>query len=381
MKIHIPTFILVTLLLSSCSSTKDVKFRDQVSTELVETFDIQNDEFSKFKVEEIPNVKKVDKVVKVEEKSTKKVTKKSKKSNIPKVKKTTKAKKEVVKEKAEKKEVVSQEQIKSKKQTYPKDYPDNFKKYNKNYKYVWDTVKPYFFPNEKFVLKASYLGVTVGHAKLESLPVVSVAGRKAFHFKGSLKSASFYNYIYTVEDWVESYVDAETFVPVKYTLIQRESGQDVDDLQLFDSETLKTHFWYKKIKKEKLSKKELHEYTPKYFQDSFSALYFVRGLDLSVGSKYEFPIITRAKLWLMNMEVEKIERIKIMGKWQDAYRIKAETRFPGILRKKGDILFWFSVDKYRKLLKFQGNVKIGAIEGELVEYEKGDEKFSMDDLE
>lgn len=371
--------VLFGLFFSSCSSTKDQKFRNQVSPELVESFDLKDQKFDKFKVEEIkpaarpePKVEpKKAQVKKTEEKVTKKKQTKKKK-----VKKKRISKKKAPKKKIEKK-ISTVEKVKP----YPKDYPEEFKNYNEKYKYVWDSVEPFFYPHETFVLKASFLGVTVGHAKLETLPVVNVAGKKAFHFKGSLKSASFYNYIYEVEDWVESFVDAHTFRPIKYTLIQRESGQDVDDLQLFDYETLKTYFWYKRIKKGKIKKKELNTFVPRYFQDSFSALYFVRGLNLKVGNKYEFPIITRGKLWLMKMEVEKIERIKVMGEWQDAYRLKAETRFPGILSKKGDIIFWFSADKYRKILKFKANVKIGAIKGELVDYKKGNQKFSMKDLE
>jgi hypothetical protein len=374
MKTILTLLLCLIPLISSCSSTKDKKFRDEVDTELVESFDLNDQKFEKFKVVEIKedakNEVKEDKNKKSPKVKTKKkvATKPKKKPN----KKVVVKKKEPVKKKNEK--------VVEKKTTYPEDYPEDFIKYNEKYKYVWDRVEPFFFPHETFVLSASYLGVTVGHAKLETLPVVNVAGKKAFHFKGSLKSASFYNYIYEVEDWVESYVDAHTFLPIKYTLVQRESGQDVDDLQLFDSDALKTYFWYKRLKKGKVKKKELNAYVPKYFQDSFSALYFVRGLDLKVGNKYEFPIITRAKLWLMKMEVLKIERIKVLGEWQDAYRIKAETRFPGVLKKKGDIIFWFSTDKYRKILKFKANVKIGAIKGELVEYKKGDEKFKMEDL-
>lgn len=375
----------MSILLAGCSSTKDRKFRDQVSTELVEAFDLKDNKFEKFKIQDVDSDdEEVVEIVKDSkgDRPLKKIVKKSTKT----VKKTVEKKKvkkaatpKKVQTITKKKTKIEEEEVEELGED-AEDYPEAYKKYNKKYKYVWDNVKPIFYPNEKFVLRASYLGITVGHAQLETLPVVNVAGKKAFHFKGSLKSASFYNYIYEVEDWIESYVDARTFLPVKYTLVQRESGQDVDDLQLFDPETLKTYFWYKRLKKGKIKKIEKNTFTPKYFQDSFSALYFVRGLDLKVGSKYEFPIITRTKIWLMKMEVEKIEEIKIMGKWTNAYKIKAETRFPGVLSKKGDINFWFSTDKYRKILKFKANVKIGAIEGELVEYSQGDKRVTMSDI-
>ena len=59
------------------------------------------------------------------------------------------------------------------------------------------------------------------------------------------------------------------------------------------------------------------------------------------------------------------------GKDVKAYRLNAETRFPGVLEKKGDILFWYSADDQKKLMKFEAEVKIGSVSGELVEYSRG----------
>ena len=145
----------------------------------------------------------------------------------------------------------------------------------------------------------------------------------------------------------------------------------MDDLQLFDHEKHKTFFWYKRLKKGKTKTRHVEAFIPKHFQDSFSSLFFVRGLPLKTGDVYQFPIMTRAKTWLIKMKVAKKEHITIMGKKILAIRVNAETHFPGVLKKKGDIIFWYSADLERRLLKFQANVKIGAIKGELVDYTSG----------
>jgi hypothetical protein len=354
-------YITLTGLLLSCASKEDLNFiEDGESHEtMIESFDLTKDKFQQFKVE------KYSKPTKVASKKTG-TTKKYKKIKSKKIKK----KKVVAKAK---KVITPPTDLKSQ---LPEDYPGKYLEYDKKSKRVWDKFKPHFFTNEKFVLSISYLGITAGHIKLETKPQVAVSGKKTFHFTAKMKSARFYEYIYTLDDTLETFIDSATFLPVKYTLRQRESGQKVDDLQLFDHKLKKTFFLYNRLKKGKVKKQEKEAYIPEYFQDSFSALYFVRGLPLKKGDVYEFPVMTRAKMWLLKMKVDNIEKIKIQGKYVDAIKIKAETHFPGVLKKKGDIIFWYSSDKLRRLLKFKAKVKIGAIEGELIEYSRGNERIT-----
>lgn len=332
--------ILFLLIINSCSSNQDKTFKDQVSEDLVTTFDIKTDNYEKFKIVETAKAKP---------------------------KKFKKAKPSVSKEK----KLPEVKKVQKKKSEYPEDYPKEFIGYDDKSKLFWNKFQPVLFTGEEFVFEVSFMGITAGYIKMETLPIVDIAGDKAFHFKAHMRSAQFYKYIYTLDDSIESFISTKNFLPIKYTLIQRESGQSVDDLQLFDAEKLKTYFWYKKLKNGVLKKRELKKYIPKYFQDGYSALYFVRGFPLDIGDVYEFPIVTRAKIWIIKIKADRHEEIKIRGKWVKAIKVKAETRFPGVLKKKGDIVFWYSLDKTRRLLKFEAKVKIGSITGELVDYSNG----------
>ena len=136
----------------------------------------------------------------------------------------------------------------------------------------------------------------------------------------------------------------------------------------FDHDKRKTFFWYNRLKKKKRKKVKKNAFIPQFFQDSFSALFFVRGLPLKKGQVYKFPVITRTKLWELKAEVVGTENIKVKKKTVNAIKLKVETKFPGVLKKKGDINFWYSNDKQRRLLKFNANVKIGNVVGELADY-------------
>lgn len=233
---------------------------------------------------------------------------------------------------------------------------------------TWKSFKPVYLPGEVTIMDIKYLGITAGKIIIRTMDEKLVGGDKVYHYNANMKSAPFYSAIYSLDDHIDTYVKKTNFTPVKYSLVQNESGQKVDDLQLFDHDKRKTFFWYNRLKKKKKKKIKKNSFVPQFFQDSFSALFFVRGLPLKKGQIYKFPVITRTKLWELKAEVVGTENIKVKKKTVSAIKLKVETKFPGVLKKKGDINFWYSNDKQRRLLKFNANVKIGNVVGELADY-------------
>ncbi len=368
-----------TSFISSCATRKDTEFLEVESKHVEQSLGIDESKFNKFQVEESTTsasresskdstkneVTEDSKPKKIQTAPLKKDSKFQDKDKVsPSTKdKTNPPQKVVDSDKLEEGKIKQDESVEP--------YPEEFLLYDKVSKKIWPKTKPIIDIGEKFVFQVSYLGITAGHIQMETKAPVKVGGKDAYHFSAKLRSARYYSYIYTLDDSLDSYVSQDDFIPMKYVLAQRESSQSVDDLQLFDREELKTYHWYKRVKHGKLKEVELTKYVPEYFQDSFSALHFVRSLPLSEGDQYEFPIVTRGKIWMLKLKVERIESIEVMDKDTQAIRINAETSFPGVLEKKGDILFWFSADDKKKLLKFEAQVKIGSVGGELVEYEAG----------
>ena len=109
-----------------------------------------------------------------------------------------------------------------------------------------------------------------------------------------------------------------------------------------------------------------------FFSSSENIYYLVDGqhrysaiLDLYNKYSHDLEIIVEF------VKVDRKEKIEVMDEDMEAVKIIAETHYPGVLEKKGDINFWFSADKDKKLLKFDAKVKIGTITGDLIEYRSG----------
>lgn len=366
--------VIICLGITSCATNyedeRKVLLEKPEGKDLVTAFEVEKDQAENFKAQtETPVEEKapVDAPKAIEAKETKKKGKAANTTAKAAVKETPKeAGKEVVKTPAQ--PAVKTSHLNP---ILPADYPDEYRGYDAKSKDVWSKFKPVFYKGEQSIMAISYLGVTAGYITILSKEVVTLNNKEAFHFYARFKSSDSYRYFYWLDDRLDSYVEKETFLPIKYTLIQREKKQNVDDLQLFDYKKMMTYHWYKRVKEGSNKDEKIDKMIPSLSQDSFAALQLVRGLPLQKGDIYEFPVVTRGKFWLLKVEVMGEETINVADKEVKAVRIRAETNFPGVLKKSGDIIFWYGTDPERKLLKFQAKIKIGSVYGELVEYKPG----------
>lgn len=383
--------IVLVFTLSSCASKKPVEFEESDSSEISKTFNLDSDRLEKFKVERVEGeddegpAAEVEQALKAQDEKTSNQApvrpERQKQTRPPVVKPSAdiiagQIPDEQDAEPAQEQDSHNQDDELSLSSTNEKEYPAQFHKYDQTSKKLWSTHKAVYYPNEEKVFSIRYLGITAAHIRMTSKPLAKIGGEQAFHYVAQLRSARFYERIYKMDDTVESFVGVNDFLPVRYTLVQRETGQNVDDLQIFDHEEKKTFFWYKRDRDGEIKKEEKEAFIPGYFQDTFSSIFFARGLPMVEGMKFEFPIVTRTKLWLLKMKIEAIDEIRVMGEFVKAYRIEAETRLPSELSKKpGRMTIWVSADDRKRLLKFSASVKFGSIEGILEEYSAGQSAY------
>lgn len=379
MKMSKMIYVLTCLLLAGCASNFEEEKREILKGEdkrdLIQSFDISKNEVDSTAFQE----KEIDLAATAATKTAEaKTSPTSKKEKQPSLKTTAPGKEQPPGATTDGKKTEPAVVLKPDEKVlqlageYPADYPKEYIQYDKKSKDIWSKFNPFFFKGEQTIMSVTYLGVTAGYITISSKNVMNINDKVAYNYHARFKSSDSYSYFYWLDDQLNTFVEKDTFLPIKYSLIQREKKQDVDDLQLFDFQKLRTYTFYKRVKKDSNKNEKLNVYIPKYAQDSFSALQFVRGLPLKKGDRYEFPVITRGKVWLLKVEVAGTETVEVMDKDVSAIKIKAETHFPGVLKKSGDIYFWYSNDDARRLLKFQAQVKIGALKGEVVDYRAGE---------
>ncbi len=346
----------------SCSTTITNFFTEEDNAKerneklMKDDFEVNEKVFKKFQEEEPEKVTSEDKV---------------------KAKKTTKkqtARKKIKKKETHKRNVDRPKPIKLKKKEdqnkfkYPEDYPEKLKDYDLESARFWNRFEPVLVHDEEVVLNITYLGVSTGKITIKTKSDTRLGGEDVYHVHARIKTADFYSYLYEVDDYCDSYIKKENFVPLKFSLIQRESSQDIDDLQLFDLGELKTYSFYKRVTEDKKKKEKKIRPIPRYFQDPLSVIYFIRGLPMNESSTYIIPIVNQGKVETLSAHYEKTEIIKTKLGKKKAYRVHINTKHKGKTIKGGNMTFWFSADEKRVFLKFEAKISIGKIHGEIESY-------------
>ncbi len=243
------------------------------------------------------------------------------------------------------------------------DYPSELLAADDKARPAWEVFRPTFAPNEALYLDVDYLGMTVGKVAMRYRGVKTMHGREVHHFQARFKSAPFYSAIYELDDTVETFVDKEKFLGLRYNLVQRESKQNVDEVQLFDRETLRTTAYQKQVRAGKTKDRKWESFIPRHSLDGFSVAYFIRGLPMRVGAQYAVPVVNKGKTLLLNLTVEAREKIRVKGRKGEinTWRVHIMSKYTGTTLKSGDMMLWLADTPGRELLRVKASIKIGSV--------------------
>ncbi len=227
-----------------------------------------------------------------------------------------------------------------------------------------------FREGEKVTFAFSWFAIKAGTVTLEVHPFVYIGGRKAYHFVGTAKSSGAMDLIHSVDDWVEVYVDVETFYPFKSALHGVETDRLREGLMLFDYENKKIEYWLKRVHVKKGTKEDrLTDVLVPGVLDVFSSAFFLRAQKLEVGKTYHTDIYNEGKRITVDAEVLREEKLDTALGQFDTLVIRPITRFEGILQTSGDSTFWLSNDERHLVLQVETKIKIGYLMGKVIKIE------------
>lgn len=364
--------LLFFLVFYSCSGTslknlfgtkEDSKQRNE---KLLKDFELEKEVMEKFAVK-----KEVSPTS--EEKKTSTAKKKPSPKKLPKKSKKRTAKKKKESPKQEIIESNKQEMVEAVGHKYPADFPEDLKDLDYESEKYWSKYEPFLIRGERAIFAIKYGIISTGNITIETMADTVIGDQETYHFQARLKTSDYYSYLYELDDLIDSYVRKTDFLPLKFSLIQRESSQDVDDLQLFDLESLQNYSFYKRVTKEKTKKEKNIKTIPRFFQDPLSIMYFVRGLPMVEGATYSIPFANKGKIEMLEAGVAGIESVSTKIGTHQAYKVIMHTEHEGKTLKGGDMTFWFKKDETRIFLKFQAKIKIGSISGDILEYTRPNE--------
>src|SRR3989338_7534044 len=190
-----------------------------------------------------------------------------------------------------------------------------------------------FREGEKVTYAFTWFSIKAGMVTLEVRPFVYLGDRKSYHFVGTVKSSSTMDLIHSIDDWIESYVDIETFYPFKSALHGVETDRLREGLVLFNYENKKIEYWMKRVHLKKGEKeKRITDILVPGVLDMFSSAFFLRAQKLEVGKTYHTDIYNEGKRIAIDAEVLRQEKLETVLGTFDALVIRPVAKLEGILQ-------------------------------------------------
>jgi len=148
--------------------------------------------------------------------------------------------------------------------------------------------------------------------------------------------------------------------PANYRLKLREGKHRKDKEVIFDPNNSKATY----IDHLKNERKNFD--VPDFVFDPLSGFYYLRTLRLEVGKSVYVTIFDSKKVWNVEVQVLRREKITLPIGAFDTIVIKPLMKSEGIFYRKGDIIIWLTDDMKRIPVMVQTKVKIGHITATLV---------------
>ncbi len=224
-----------------------------------------------------------------------------------------------------------------------------------------------FGPGEKIVFRIIYLAMPAGIFTMEVDEMTEFQGVSVYHFIAKAQSSMIFSLFYRVRDKVESFVDAETFMPLRFEQHLREGPRyRSDKITIFDrSRNLA-----------KVGSKEVP--IPSDVQDVLSVFYYLRALPLEVGKSEFLNVNTGEKNYRIELKVLRKETMRKWGRSVETIVVQPilkDIKRGGIFKEKRDVFIWLTDDEKRIPVFITAKLVVGQLSFVLVDHEEGKNKW------
>jgi len=183
-------------------------------------------------------------------------------------------------------------------------------------------------------------------------------GRKVLAIRVRTRSNRWLDLIYPVDDFLESLIDPETFLPIRFTKRLNEGTYHCDEVTHFDREK-GVASWYSRLQ-DRTKEYAIKEDT----RDLISFMYFMRNRSKSFepGVVERFKVMADEKLYDLYVEPKARDTVKLpnYGKVESVV-FEPEAAFEGLFVRKGKLWIWVSDDERRILTAAAAKIPVASI--------------------
>lgn len=199
---------------------------------------------------------------------------------------------------------------------------------------------------EKLTYMFKMWGLEVGECSLEVKELMPLNGGQAYHLVCTARTTPFFSLFYKINDTVHTYVDKETFYPVKSKIMVQQTTITSDQDVTFDKENHRIKSVGVGRKNRKIN---IDRAIPEAAYDALSALYRFRTMEIDLDQPIKLDISTPKKDWTVLIKIYKTGQVVIPSGCYDSFLFEplAKLRDNGKMFEKGRAWIWMSADQNR----------------------------------
>lgn len=252
-------------------------------------------------------------------------------------------------------------------------YAQNFKAKSENIT-IADPEKG-FKVGETLAYSVEWLGIPVGKILLKVEGITIINNHGCYHISAEAMPNKFFRHFYDLEYKVHSYIDKESFLPIRFEKIRRLNKETNYTTIDFDHQNNEARYKsvgsmaFMEISPVRQKLETLNPTTtriPQGTQDLFSSFYYFRILEIKGGQSYPVNIYYEQRNWPVKMKVENpfSREIRKAGSFGVVKLIPVSELNDYILGKR-NFFVYLTADSRRIPLEFRLNTALGYIRGRL----------------
>jgi hypothetical protein len=234
--------------------------------------------------------------------------------------------------------------------------------------------QPKYYPfdgGERAVYKASWNGIPVATAEISTTSQM-IDGKKFYSVRVEAKTSAALDLFWRMRDTITSTIEAKALAPTRFTFSQRENRKMIDTEARFDQSAKK---WsVHRDERRKVKKYEFDQ--PPNTIDPITAIYLARSQDLKVGEHLYFNIFGGKYRYLLDLEVERREKVHIASGSVDTFKIVPRIKNlmkHGYAERLNEASVWISADERRIPVMLSSRIFVGNIYIERIEDKVGNQ--------
>ncbi len=223
---------------------------------------------------------------------------------------------------------------------------------------------PPFAPGERLTYSVTWAVFHAGQVTA-SLQSIQDGSQDAYRVVTQAQSQGFVSLLFDVSDTFRSEFNPQTMCSYRISKVINEGRRHKVTNIVFDSKTKEAILTETDPGKPHAPPKHATNQIPSCVEDVVSAFYYVRRQPLHVGEVIHIPVNDGSKTYDVDAHVQALEMIHTALGDRKAFRVQPEV-FNGLLRRKGQMLIWFSDGPQHFPLRIKATIRlIGTITGDL----------------